>query len=156
MGSTTDALSVPSAVTDQRAVPRAPQVRWHVSKWLTENTAGVSMPAPINDGKSYYTGDHEELDHLFEGDQFYYTEALVTSLLPVALEGPQMPCAGRTESVRHTSDPAEGGNLAVMLIDLRKAVAQHPDRVNIYAEHAAGGDTNPWLVRELVQLLNGE
>lgn len=135
---------------------KAPEVRQAIWKATSGGDgAGVAAPRRVRDAGSY-AGDHELFAGAFAGDQFTYTTAMVQALLPLALDGPELPAAGRTESVRYHGDPAEGGNLLVMLIDVRSAVDRLPDRDRIYAEHAAGTlADSPWLAHVIAELLNG-
>lgn len=90
-------------------------------------------------------------------DQFDYTGPMLGVLLELALDGPQMPAAGLTGMPRSTGDPAEGGNLLAMLVDVRRAVGMLPrhERAQLYADHLAGREHSGYLVRELAARLNG-
>jgi hypothetical protein len=90
-------------------------------------------------------------------DQFFYSRDLIAELLPWALDGLEPPARGLTEGRPSGSDPAEGGNVLVMMIDVRRAVAELPDaewRALLNA-HYAGRDYPASTVDELVDLLGG-
>lgn len=55
-------------------------------------------------------------------DQFHYTPGMVAELLLLALDGPEVPARGLTDEPRGVGDPAVGGNLQAMLLDVRRAL----------------------------------
>ena len=54
-------------------------------------------------------------------DQFHYSRGLVAELLPMALAGPEPPAAGPVEG-GGSGDPAVGGNMLVMILDVRRVM----------------------------------
>lgn len=58
-------------------------------------------------------------------DQFWYSRDLVEVLLPWAVDGPEPPAAGPERGSR-SQDPAEGGNMLAMIVDVRRALARLP------------------------------
>lgn len=56
-------------------------------------------------------------------DQFYYSRKLVAELLPMAVYGPEPPARGLTDAPGGKGDPAEGGNMLAMILDVRRALS---------------------------------
>lgn len=56
-------------------------------------------------------------------DQFYYSRKLVAELLPLAVAGPEPPARGLTDTPGGKGDPAEGGSMLAMIVDVRRALS---------------------------------
>jgi hypothetical protein len=92
-----------------------------------------------------------------DADQFYYSRGLVAELLPWALDGLEPPAKGLTDMPRGGSDPAEGGNVLAMMIDVRRAVSRLGDEQwrSLLSAHYNGRDIPEYVLDGIVDLLGG-
>lgn len=89
-------------------------------------------------------------------DQFFYTPGLVRELLPMALTGPVPPARGLAEQSSTPGDPATGGNLQAMILDVRRALALRPGTKGAAIAALRHGDDIPaFVLHELVNALGG-
>lgn len=90
-------------------------------------------------------------------DQFYYSRGLVAELLPIALNGPELPASGLTDGPGAQGDPAEGGNVQVMILDVRRVVPLMTESARYAAVYAVvrGEDIPPYALDEIVEMLGG-
>lgn len=90
-------------------------------------------------------------------DQFHYSRAMVAELLPMALDGPEPPARGLTDEPRGTGDPAVGGNLQAMLLDVRRVIPYLSDdswRLAVQS-WVRNTDCPDFVLDEIVDLLGG-
>jgi hypothetical protein len=90
-------------------------------------------------------------------DQFWYSRKLVAELLPLAVYGPEPPARGLTDSPGGKGDPAEGGNMLAMILDVRRALSLMGAgrRAAIEGGVTAGQDTDAVDLDLIVDLLGG-
>jgi hypothetical protein len=89
------------------------------------------------------------------GDQFYYSRELVRELLPMALDGPVPPAGGLSEGGRSVADPATGGNVLAMIVDVRRALVYDGAWGQALTCHLKGQDFPDWLLDEIIDRLGG-
>lgn len=142
-----------------------------------DRKSGVSalMKTLFREGSKYCRREKAAKSGYEISDEFFYSTALIEDLLQVIVHGDST-FASRPSTVGNGGgDPAEGGNLAALLTDVKIALDQlDPDRkkllLDIYGEGkpfdvvAAELDVSPQAVRQkagraavqVVRLLGGE
>lgn len=89
-------------------------------------------------------------------DQFYYSRQLVAELIPMALAGPQPPARGLSDTPGTGGDPAEGGNMLAMILDVRRALDQATGwRSAAIGCTKAGQDVPDHILDQIVDYLGG-
>jgi len=77
-----------------------------------------------------------------DNDQYHYSRETVAGLIPLIWDDEALVLASRAESeIRSRSDPAHGGGLMAMVIDIRKAWASALEREDedfLVARHVHG------------------
>lgn len=89
-------------------------------------------------------------------DRFFYTRELVRELLPMALDGPEPPAAGPAEAGRSAGDPATGGNVQAMILDVRRVLpARDWTRETALRCHVRGDPYPDDVLDTIVERLGG-
>lgn len=91
-------------------------------------------------------------------DQFYYSTGLVRELIPLAVAGPELPAPGITDRPTTQGDPAEGGNMLAMMLDVRSAIEKLPGLARLTIANAilSGVDVPKHVINQIIDLLGGE
>lgn len=91
-------------------------------------------------------------------DQYYYSPGLLAELVPMAVAGPEPPATGLHEGGGGPGDPAEGGNLLTMIVDVRRGMGMISGEAAAALRRAVQvGDGVPpsWALAELLDALGG-
>lgn len=89
-------------------------------------------------------------------DQYVYSPAVVRELIPMALDGPETPTDTSWDSIRCPGDPAVGGNLLALIMDVKRVIAwlSVEARRGMFLRHLNGLEPEWVVVREVTDFLN--